>query len=179
MSRPGRRLGQALRRGLGGLIDRGVIMAWRAERWLMRATGRIHRGVQALAFTPAGELILLELRYLPGWHLPGGRRRRSEPALAAILRELREELGAFNHGAVVHIATIHELSRGIRCEIDIFRVDHCVLPQSQRFNVEVRQVRSWPLDSLPDRAAVARDRLARLLPQWPDRGPDAGPQGGP
>ena len=137
-------------------------MAWRAERWLMRATGATHRGVQALAFTPTGELILLELRYLAGWHLPGGRRRRAEPPQTAMLRELREELGAFAHGAVTRLATIHELSRGIRCEIELFRVDDCELPGRQRLNAEVRTVRAWPLDRLPERAAVARARLDLL-----------------
>lgn len=156
-----------LSRSFGRAFDGGVVLAWRAERWLMRATGATHRGVQALAFTPAGDLILLELRYLAGWHLPGGRRCQAEPARAAVLRELREELGPFAHGAVTRVATIHELSRGIRCEIELFRVDDCMLPRRQRFNAEVRTVRAWPLNGLPERAAVARARL-ELLKQAPD-----------
>lgn len=162
MSRRAVRFRQAVQRGLGHSLDRGVTLAWRAERWLMRATGRTHRGVQALVFTPAGELVLLELRYLSGWHLPGGGRRRGEPAKAAVLRELREELGACTHGPAVHLATIHELSRGVRCEIDLFRVGDCVLAGRPRLNAEVRTVPAWPLDGLPDRAAVARARLALL-----------------
>ena len=152
----------AVRRGLGRSFDRGIALAWRAERWWMRSTGRVHHGVQALAFTPTGELVLLELRYLAGWHLPGGRRRRGEPARTAILRELREELGAFSHGPVAHLTTLHERSRGVPCEIDLFRVDDCVLPARHRLNSEVRSVCAWALDALPERADVARARLALL-----------------
>lgn len=164
MSRRAVRFRRAVQRGLGTSLDRGMVLAWRAERWWMRVARRTHRGVQALVFTPAGELVLLELRYLAGWHLPGGGRRRGEPAQAAVLRELREELGTASHGAVTHVATIHELSRGIRCEIDLFRVADCLLPERHRLNTEVRAVRAWPLDCLPERAAVARARLALLEP---------------
>ena len=55
-------------------------------------------GAHALALTPVGKLILVRLRYAPGWRLPGGGRRPDEPALDAALRELREEIGMISWG---------------------------------------------------------------------------------
>ncbi|HEY6868975.1 MAG TPA: NUDIX domain-containing protein, partial [Novosphingobium sp.] len=164
MSRCAVRFRQAWRRAAERAFDRGIRLAWRVERRLVRACGLTHRGVQALAFTRDGKLILLELRYLPGWHLPGGRRRRREPAEAALLRELREELGEITHGTVTHLATISEVSRGIACEIELFRVDDCVLPARHLRNSEVRGARAWPVAALPGNAEVARARLALATP---------------
>jgi len=58
------------------------------------------RGAHALAFTPAGMLILVKLRYVRGWRLPGGGRKEKEDLRTAVLRELREEIGMVSHGEV-------------------------------------------------------------------------------
>ena len=68
------------------------------------AFSRIYTGVRAVlapwAFGVAGavsdrdgRVLLVRHRYAPGWRLPGGGVARGEPPLAAILRELREEVG--------------------------------------------------------------------------------------
>lgn len=58
------------------------------------------RGAHALVFTSVGRIILVKLRYAPGWRLPGGGRKAGENLRDAVLRELREEIGMTSHGAV-------------------------------------------------------------------------------
>ena len=57
-------------------------------------------GAHALALTPQRRLILVKLRYAPGWRIPGGGRHPNEELQDAVLRELREEIGMTGHGAV-------------------------------------------------------------------------------
>ena len=66
-------------------------------------------GAHAIALTTERRLILVKLRYAPGWRMPGGGRAPDEPAEAAALRELREEIGMISHGAVEPGCELEEL----------------------------------------------------------------------
>lgn len=71
------------------------------HRLLRRAHPRLGGvGAHALALTPERKLILVKLRYAPGWRLPGGGRHPNEALDDAVLRELREEIGMTSHGLV-------------------------------------------------------------------------------
>ncbi len=50
-------------------------------------------GAHAFVVDEAGRVGLVRHSYRPGWSLPGGGVARGEPAAAAVLRELGEELG--------------------------------------------------------------------------------------
>ena len=65
-------------------------------------------GAHALALTPEHRLVLVKLRYAPGWRLPGGGRGRGEDPVDAALRELREEIGMIAHGAVEKAAELEQ-----------------------------------------------------------------------
>ncbi|WP_206185318.1 NUDIX domain-containing protein [Sphingosinicella sp. CPCC 101087] len=68
------------------------------------------QGVHAVAITPKGHLVLVRLRYAPGWRLPGGGRSKAETPREAVLRELREEIGMRSHGAVELVSEEPEFS---------------------------------------------------------------------
>jgi 8-oxo-dGTP pyrophosphatase MutT (NUDIX family) len=113
-------------------------------------------GAHAIALTPERRLILVKLRYAPGWRMPGGGRDPDEPASDAALRELREEIGMTSHGSVEAACDLEE-------EVD-FKRDTCSLVivrdveyRPKRWSWEVEAVRDDPLDQLPpDLAAPAR-----------------------
>ena len=65
-------------------------------------------GAHALALTPERTIVLVKLRYAPGWRLPGGGRAESEDPRDAVLRELREEIGMTSHGTVRLAAELDE-----------------------------------------------------------------------
>lgn len=50
-------------------------------------------GAHGMIEDDAGKLLLVRHTYVPGWHFPGGGVQRGEPAHAAVLRELNEEIG--------------------------------------------------------------------------------------
>jgi 8-oxo-dGTP pyrophosphatase MutT (NUDIX family) len=66
--------------------------------WLVRRPRTF--GAHALALTPDRRIILVKLRYAPGWRLPGGGHGPDEDPRDAVLRELREEIGMTTHGRV-------------------------------------------------------------------------------
>ena len=67
---------------------------------LVRGRVRARPGVHAIALTPDRRIILVKLRYAPGWRLPGGGRDDDEDAEESALRELREEIGMTSYGKV-------------------------------------------------------------------------------
>lgn len=73
----------------------------RRALWKVRGPGRA--GVHAVPLTEGGKVVLVLLTYAPGWRIPGGGLKRNEAPEAAMLRELREEIGLVSHGAVERI----------------------------------------------------------------------------
>ena len=94
------------------LFDRALRLALGALHKLLKLNWRIRRprtfGAHALALTPEGKVILVRLRYAPGWRVPGGGRAESEDPRDAVLRELREEIGMTSHGDVRLAAELEE-----------------------------------------------------------------------
>lgn len=113
-----------------------------ALRPLMTAS-RSQSGVHALPLTPEGRLVLVKLRYAPGWRLPGGGRSPDEDPRDAALRELREEIGLTSYGEVLQAEVQQDGETG---SLFIVRdVRYRALPWSW----EVERVCEVGLDSLP------------------------------
>lgn len=112
-------------------------LATALHKLLRSAKRRRASGAHALALTPARKLILVKLRYAPGWRLPGGGRHEDEELSNAVLRELCEEIGMTSHGAV--------RASGIP---ELMIVDD-VRYRPPRWSWEVEAISEAPLDGLP------------------------------
>ena len=123
-------------------------------------TRPITHGVHAVPLTPAGELILVRLTYASGWRLPGGGRKADEPPEEAVIRELREELGMFAHGALRHVCDFRhapDFRRGLGKLFIVRDVQY----RPRRWSLEIEEVRAFALDRLPpDMASISRRQLA-------------------
>jgi 8-oxo-dGTP pyrophosphatase MutT (NUDIX family) len=118
-------------------------------------------GAHALALTPERKLILVKLRYAPGWRLPGGGRDSSEEAEQAALRELREEIGMISHGTVRLGAELEQRPDRRRDLVSLLVVED--VRYRPRWSWEIEQVREFPLNGLPaNLAPVAREWIAAL-----------------
>jgi len=106
-------------------------------------------GAHAIALTPEGKMVLVKLRYSPGWRVPGGGRSVDEDPAEAALRELREEIGMISHGEV-------RLARDFEHEVDFKRdtaslvIVRDVRYHPPRWSWEVEQVCEADPGALPE-----------------------------
>ena len=105
-------------------------------------------GAHALALTPEGKVILVRLRYAPGWRLPGGGRDEDEDPRDAVLRELREEIGMTAHGEVTLAAELEE-HPDFKRDLASLLVVRDVRYRPHRWSWEVEKIIEVPLDALP------------------------------
>lgn len=118
-------------------------------------------GAHALALTPEGKLVLVKLRYAPGWRVPGGGRNPDETPKEAVLRELREEIGLTAHGRV-------RMAGEVEQSIDFKRDQSALLIVEDvryrpKWNLEVEQVAEFPVGALPADTVDSTRRWTELL----------------
>ena len=133
------------------LLDRALRLLLGPAHRLLTLAWRVRRprtfGAHALAFTPHGTVVLVRLRYAPGWRLPGGGRDATEDAAAAVLRELAEEIGMTAHGAVELACELEEDSHFKQDLASLFVVRD--VEYRPRWSWEVEAVTEASLDRLP------------------------------
>jgi 8-oxo-dGTP pyrophosphatase MutT (NUDIX family) len=112
------------------------------------ATGPGREGVHAVPLTPEGKVVLVRLTYAPGWRLPGGGRKRGETAVAAMLRELREEIGLVSQESVDRLEDVDLAGDFPGNRSALFRVAG-VRYRPRRWSLEVEEVREFDPDRLP------------------------------
>ena len=115
--------------------------------WFVRRTKTF--GSHAIALTPEGKLILVKLRYAPGWRIPGGGRPERADLVEAARRELREEIGMISFGEV-HRARDFEEPTDFKRDTASLVIVRDVRYRPRRWNWEVEQVCEADLSSLPD-----------------------------
>jgi 8-oxo-dGTP pyrophosphatase MutT (NUDIX family) len=121
------------------LADKVLRVMLTAVRPLLRRRARGRQGVHAIALTSERRIILVKLRYAPGWRLPGGGREEHEDPTAAALRELREEIGMTAHGP----------ARLASDAPDALLIVEDVRYHPHRWSWEVEEIMETPLDELP------------------------------
>ena len=123
-------------------------------------------GAHALALTPEGKVILVRLRYAPGWRLPGGGRAEDEDPRDAVLRELREEIGMTAHGEVRLAAELEERP-DFKRDLASLLVVRDVRYRPHRWSWEVESIVEVPIDAPPadlsPRAAAWLEAVARKV----------------
>jgi 8-oxo-dGTP pyrophosphatase MutT (NUDIX family) len=119
-------------------------------------------GAHALALTPEGKVILVRLRYAPGWRLPGGGRAEDEDPRDAVLRELREEIGMTSHGEVRLAAELEERP-DFKRDLASLLVVRDVRYHPHRWSWEVEAIIERRRDDLPaDMSSIARGWISAL-----------------
>lgn len=104
-------------------------------------------GVQAVVRTAAGEVVLVRLSYRAGWHLPGGGLKRGEDAPAAMLRELREEIGLTGYRSIAEVERFEHVIDHKRDTVRVFLVEGA--EYRGRPSLEVEAVGAFAGDALP------------------------------
>jgi len=134
------------------LTDRVLRVVLRSAHRLLKLGWFVRRprtfGAHALAFTPQGKVILVRLRYAPGWRLPGGGRSANEDPRDAVLRELREEIGLTGHGDV-ELACELEEGTDFKRDLASLLVVRDVVYTPRTWSWEVEEVMETSLDDLP------------------------------
>ena len=134
------------------LLDRSLRIVLGGVHALLKAQWFVRRprtfGAHALALTPEGKVILVRLRYAPGWRIPGGGRAPGEDPREAVLRELREEIGMISHGEVQLAAELEE-STDFKRDLASLLIVRDVVYRPRRWSWEVEAVCEADLASLP------------------------------
>lgn len=138
--------------GLTKVIDKALRVVLTTAHKLLRASWFVRRprtfGAHALALTPERKIILVKLRYARGWRVPGGGRKRGEYAQAAVIRELREEIGMTAYGRIRFACELEE-STDFKRDLAALLVVEDVRYRRRRWSWEVEQVGEFDLDNLP------------------------------
>lgn len=137
--------------------------AHRALRLYWKVVRPVTRGVQAIPLTPDGRLVLVRLRYSRGWHLPGGGLKRGEDPAAALLRELREEIGLTAHRDARFVGTYRHRPNRKRDTVSVFVVRDVAFDPPR--SLEIEAVMCVDCDALP---ATLGAPSRRALAMWRD-----------
>ena len=154
---------------LSRIAIRVAVTAFQAVRRGIWAVTRPQvEGVHGVALTPDGRIVLVRLTYASGWHLPGGGRKKNEPKLEAVLRELREEIGLVSHGRAEFCYAFRHRADNREATNSVYLLPDVVY--RARKSLEVEEVGAFPPDALPPETTdLTRETILRVL-RRPDRG---------
>ncbi len=118
-------------------------------------------GVCARVEDGAGRVLLVRHFYRPGWHFPGGGVDRRELPAAAILRELREEIGLTSSSPPEFLGLHSGRYGAVRNLVALYRVRGAEF--AFKPGLEIREAKFFAPDALPpDTSPGVRRRLAEF-----------------
>ena len=148
---------KAARRAWKPVIRPLLAVYWRFARG-------VTLGVRGMVINPAGEVLLVEHSYAPGWHLPGGGVEPGETLREALARELAEEGNVTLAGEPSLHAVYFNVSLSRRDHVALFVVRAYRQDGPPPRNREIVNHGFFAPDQLPfDTAAATRNRIAEVL----------------
>lgn len=147
-----------------GLKHRLFLRLVHSVHFLMRG---MTLGVRAACFNEKGEVFLVRHTYVPGWYLPGGGVERGETAVAAILKEIREEGNLEPLAAPALFQSYYNRNVSRRDHVLLFRIG--VRQSAPRLpDREIAESGFFdPARLPPDATRATRLRLAELAGEMP------------
>ncbi len=123
-------------------------------------------GVHAFIVEPGGKVLLARHSYMKGWSLPGGGIGRGEAPVAALLRELREEIGEVRSDPPELIGVFSRAAGWATNVVMLYRLTNAEVAFTPNF--EVREILlADPADPPPGTSAGTRRRLAEYAGERP------------
>jgi 8-oxo-dGTP pyrophosphatase MutT (NUDIX family) len=119
-------------------------------------------GACAILDDSHGRILLVRHSYRPGWYLPGGGVKASEPPSAGIIRELQEEIG-FVRGSAPELAGLFTRRLGwVSNVVALYRIRDAEIAFQP--NLEIREILfADPAAPPPGTTSGTRRRLAEHL----------------
>ena len=157
---------------IGRLLHAGVFTFQALRRLIWFFTEPEVTGVHGIALTPDSKIVLVRLSYVSGWRLPGGGTKKAEDDTAAMVRELREEIGLSDYASLHRVTKFQHRPDHRRGTGTLFVVrDVRYRPQ---WSLEVKQVGEFWLDDLPVSTAKITRQLIAMAGSTLQVDPDAG-----
>ncbi|HEX4303781.1 MAG TPA: NUDIX domain-containing protein [Rhizomicrobium sp.] len=123
-------------------------------------------GAHAMVFDTGGKVLLARHSYKSGWSFPGGGVNRGEPAEKAIMRELREEIGAVQSDPPIFYGLFTRPAGWATNVVALYSLMNAQV--EFRPNFEVREiVFADPANPPPNTSAGTRRRLAEIVGKTP------------
>ncbi|MFG1424895.1 NUDIX domain-containing protein [Roseixanthobacter glucoisosaccharinicivorans] len=120
-------------------------------------------GVRTIVMDEARGVLLVRHSYTPGWHFPGGGVDVGETTEDAARRELMEEAAVTAEGPLVLHGLFFNPRVGGRDHVACYLVPRFSFEALPGPNLEIREVRFFPRDALPeDVTASTLRRLAEI-----------------
>ncbi len=145
--------------------QRLLIKAARTLRPVQRAWWRVRRptvmGACGMVVNAAGEMLLVRHTYMRGWHFPGGGVGKRETVLAAVHRELNEELGITVKGAPELVGVYTNPADPRSSHVALYRISSYEMDFKP--NIEIAEWKFFAADALPpDAGRGPRNRVAEM-----------------
>lgn len=123
-------------------------VATHVVRKLQSLLGLITLGPRAIIINSSDQVLLVKHSYQSHWYLPGGGIKKGESVKAALLRELREEIGLIAHEDPQLFGIYFHTYLGVNDYPIIFIVKNYSLVST--FSPEIEKIDWFGYDRLPD-----------------------------
>lgn len=131
-------------------------IANRVIRKCQSILGMCTLGSRAIVLNAQNQILLVKHTYQPHWHTPGGGVKKQESAKAALLRELKEEVGLTVIGEPELFGIYHHTYLGVSDYPIIYIVK--IFSIESTYSPEIEQVGWFDYENLPETTSPGTKR---------------------